>query len=866
MKQGAAEQLRVSEWPVLTRYDRDHLRKIALPLGGIGAGTVSLGGRGNLTDWEVVNRPAKGFAPRNTFFALYAEAEGEPAVTRLLEGEIDDLDADGPYGCRVPNPGLPRFRDCSFAAAYPFGQVLLRDADVPLEVRIGGFNPLVPGDADASGIPVAVLKFELTNRGDRTVRASVCGCMENFIGCDGLHGAPKRNVNEYREAASLVGIKGLFLRSRGVSPASEQFGTMALATTEASVTHSPDWKGWDIKHSWSEKLINFWDDFSADGRLEPNEGKGGDAPIASLAASVVIPPGEARTVTFLIAWHFPNRRSWDVLIKPKVEQDNTKCCGGGVCTCEPTERIGNYYAQLYADAWDVARQTAERLDELERKTLLFVRSLIGSDLPDEAKEAALYNLSTLRSQTCFRAEDGRLFGWEGCGDRHGSCHGNATHVWNYELATGFLFGELAQGMRDSEFRFGVTERGLLNHRLMLPLHRAKEFGVAAADGQTGTIMRLYREWKLSGDDAFLRRLWPHARRAIEFCWQEGGWDADRDGVMEGCQHVTYDVEFYGPNPLSGIWYLGALRAAEEMAAHLGEAALAAECRRLFEQGSAWIDRHLFNGEYYEQQVRSFDPKRIAPGLQTGEGAITADAPELQLGEGCLADQLVGQLMARLFGLGDLLDPDHVRCALRSVLAYNRLLGTRGFFNPMRSFVLNGEEALVVCAYPKGDRPKFPFPYFSEVMNGMEYAAAVHMLCEGMEEEGLRVIRNVRARYDGRKRNPFNEQECGNHYVRSMAAWGAVLALTGFQYSGVDGSLAIRAASGPAVYFWSNGYAWGTVRQEPEGDSRRVELSVLHGELRLRRFTLSGWGSVNFSETASHSADTVLRFRVPRQPE
>jgi len=39
------------EWPVLTSYTGAHLRRVALPLGGIGTGTVSLGGRGDLRDW-----------------------------------------------------------------------------------------------------------------------------------------------------------------------------------------------------------------------------------------------------------------------------------------------------------------------------------------------------------------------------------------------------------------------------------------------------------------------------------------------------------------------------------------------------------------------------------------------------------------------------------------------------------------------------------------------------------------------------------------------------------------------------------------------------------------------------------------------
>ena len=122
-------------WPILTRYDQDHLARIALPLGGIGTGTVSLGGRGDLHDWEIVNRPAKGFTPPNCFFALYAQPDGGPSVTRALEGALTPH-YEGSSGSMAANHGLPRFRSCSFAAAYPFGQVLLADPEVPLEVRI----------------------------------------------------------------------------------------------------------------------------------------------------------------------------------------------------------------------------------------------------------------------------------------------------------------------------------------------------------------------------------------------------------------------------------------------------------------------------------------------------------------------------------------------------------------------------------------------------------------------------------------------------------------------------------------------------------------------------------------------------------
>ena len=152
-----------SSWPVLKTYDAHHLLRIAMPIGGIGTGTVSLGGRGNLQDWEVVNRPAKGFNPKNAFFTLYARPEGGAAVTRALEGPLDLAQYEGAQGSDAPNHSLPRFRECQFQAAYPLAQVLLSDPTVPVRVRLQAFNPLIPPDADDSGIPIAVLRYVLTN-------------------------------------------------------------------------------------------------------------------------------------------------------------------------------------------------------------------------------------------------------------------------------------------------------------------------------------------------------------------------------------------------------------------------------------------------------------------------------------------------------------------------------------------------------------------------------------------------------------------------------------------------------------------------------------------------------------------------------
>jgi uncharacterized protein (DUF608 family) len=362
----------------------------------------------------------------------------------------------------------------------------------------------------------------------------------------------------------------------------------------------------------------------------------------------------------------------------------------------------------------------------------------------------------------------------------------------------------------------------------------------------GCLMKLYRDWQLSGDDDFLRRLWPRAKAALAFCWIPGGWDADRDGVMEGCQHNTMDVEYYGPNPQMGIWYLGALRAAAEMATAVGEPEFAAECSDLAARGGAWLDANLFNGEYYEHQVWPVESEAaIAPGLRHDDmGARDLGNPSLQLGAGCLVDQLVGQYMAEVCGLGYLTKPEHIRATLDAIVRHNFKENLFGHFNHLRTFAVNDEAATLMATYPRGRRPERPFPYYNEVMTGFEYTAAVHMLYEGQrangedqQANGLRLIEAIRARYDGERRSPFNEAECGHHYARAMASWAALLALTGFQYSGVTETVQFAPVTSPTSWFWAGGDSWGTVQLEPGAAGTAVTLKVLAGQLALRRVKL-----------------------------
>jgi hypothetical protein len=377
-------------------------------------------------------------------------------------------------------------------------------------------------------------------------------------------------------------------------------------------------------------------------------------------------------------------------------------------------------------------------------------------------------------------------------------------------------------------------------RTLLPLGRALWSFRPAADGQMGAVLKLYREWQISGDDDFLRRLWPEAKRALEYAWTY--WDADRDGVMEGEQHNTYDIEFYGPNPMMGTLYLGALKAGARMAEAVSDHAAAEAYQRLYEGGREKLEA-LWNGEFYVQRVPPVD--QIHPGAPSlnepwHAPAVVNGQVRYQFGEGCLSDQLLGEWFATVAGLDPVLAPEHVRATLASIYRYNF---KHDFFehpNAQRLYALEDEKGLLLCSWPKGGRPALPFVYAVEVWTGFEYQVAAHLVYAGHLAEGLAVVRAVRDRYDGRRRNPWNEVECGSHYARALSSWSLITALSGFTFSAPERRLgfAPRVNGRDFRCFFTAGAGWGVFSQRLDKErALTARLDVSYGEVRLRRLDL-----------------------------
>ena len=742
-----------AEWPVLKTYEGEFLRRVKMPLGGIGTGTISLAGRGALVDWEIRNSPDKGFTPEvndvsTGFWIRTEDAEGR-VTARLLEGPLDTECYEGGEGCKAPNHAFPRFRDCMFKVAYPLAQVALADPDVPVKPTLEAMNPLVPGDADASGIPAALLRWRIENPGAKPVKVSILAFLVNAAGGE-CRKSPTEVFGFGEQGEHILSQIGVEIGSADETPVDTTLGRVKIVVPASVGAVSRATAIAD--DGWMVRLDRFWKRFVATGKAYDNAVPEDphQVPAVAMAVNFMLAPGETKRVPFALGWCFPHRYGWTYngyrseIVRGPFAAEND---------------IGNYYSTPWnGPCTEGATLLLNELDAFEQKTVDFVNGVCASRAPDVVKEAALFNLSTLRSEVCFRTKNRNFFGWEGIFEKGGSCFGSCTHVWGYEHALIDLWPELAKNMTELQFGPQMKDTGEMSFRVGLPLCVNAQAVHPAADGQMQCIIKAYENWTKTKDDAWMKKLYSRIKRAMEFCWSKDGtwnWDADKDGVMEGRQHNTMDVDYHGPNPQMEFLYLAALKAMAAMADAADDADFAAECRGLFAKGSAWTEANLFNGSYYEHKV-------------SGEH-------DYQLAKGCLIDQLLGDYASRHVGLGPVADETHAKTALATILAKNASANVGPRYNCGRDYAFPDEPSLKMAWYPEGTMPEKPFPYYGENMTGFEYVVAANLAQRGEFAAAEKVVRDIRSRYDGRKRNPFDEAECGHHYVRALAAWSVLKA-------------------------------------------------------------------------------------------
>ncbi len=530
--------------------------------------------------------------------------------------------------------------------------------------------------------------------------------------------------------------------------------------------------------------------------------KASSAPGTPLTGGVIhkldLAPTSSDTASFVITWHFANT----------------------IETVRGAE-TGHHYGKRFKDAAEVAAEITANGDRLDRMTRLWNATWYDSTLPYWFLERTLIPINCLASPTCYRFADGRFYTYEGIR----SCAGHPNHVWHYAQAHARLFPELEQDVIERVwYGFGFHPDGAM-------AYRGEVGGDSAIDGHCGVILAVLRAHQTNPDDRFLKRIWPRVKHSIEYANTR---DRDGDGLLDTPMLTTLDEPWHGVIPWISSLYIAALKAGEQMALETGDTAFAADCRRRAENGRAAMDAKLFNGEWFVQIPDPDHPKKL--------GAY----------ETVHIDQVMGQGWAWQVGLGRVLNEDTTRSALRSLWKYNFARNLDAYdaqADPKgRPYYTDGEGGMVMTANALGR--KLPFGvysgfacYLNETMNGFEYQAAAHMIAEGMVKEGMAVIKTLDERYDGNKRNPFNEVECGDHYARSMAGYGALIAVTGFEYHGPRRHIGFAPRLNPELFKapFIAAEGWGTFSQRIENGGLQATIDVRHGSLAIATIALEHEG-------------------------
>lgn len=783
------------------RYSGKELAYIGMPIGGLFAGTVYLGGDGKLWLWDIFNEQKEGVVSKT-----YENWQGKQKV-RPRDGAnyIFPVSPEYPFGqgfglkIKTSKKEWKRsldfkgFERIHFKGQYPVAEVTYQDAALPVSISLESFSPFVPLDVAASSYPATVMQFKITNESSQKVEVELSGWLQNAVL---TNTAPSRQVTLLTTVEEVSGHRVLHCSAQTEDQAflsKPDFGTMALLLLNDDGRAKAD-AGVRSEEALLFPVVD-----------QPKAtAVHGEQLFGALSKTVALAPRQSEVVTFIVSWYFPNLRL----------PQNDKSTG---------QNKGRFYKNRFKSAQEAGLAVAENFQALYQATMAWRKVFYeDSTLPHWLLNRTFINTSILATETCFLLEDGRFWAWEGIG----CCPGTCTHVWHYAQAMGWLFPELEKNLREkTDFAVINATTGGVDFRGAL----AKQY---AADGQAGVVLRAYRDYLLSTDDTFLRTNWLNIKLALQYLINLDKEDGEANGTIFGEQHNTLDAEWYGNIPVITSLYLAALSASVQMAQAMQDIEAENMYRGILGSGQVQIEQ-LFNGEFFIQKE---DP---------------AHKEAIGIGAGCYIDQVFGQGWAHQVGLGRLFNKTMIHSALESLWKYNFVPDVgplRASLSPAingRPYAVAGDAGLIMCTWPLGGKKQdwekhWQYGYFNECMTGFEHQVASHMVWEDKLDYGLAIERAIHERYAAHKRNPYNEIECSDHYARAMASYGVYIAACGFSYNGPKGQLAFEPKLNPddftAAFTAAEG--WGSLRQSRAKSTQTNTVTLAHGLLNIRELTVA----------------------------
>ncbi|GAB3667124.1 non-lysosomal glucosylceramidase [Echinicola sediminis] len=792
---------------------------IGMPIGGIGAGQVYLGGDGQLWYWDIFNKQRiQPGGPGDKFYI-------NPMVQDRLFEQGFAIRMDHAITPIIKPLSRGGFSSIEFEGEYPVGKVSYQEEDFPIEVELMAYSPFIPTDHKNSSYPAVIMEFTLKNNGIEPHEVELLGWLQNMANyysssAEGSH------INQIKAEDGLL---QLYNFSEGTALSElHDYGNMTLSLM------SPSTSAWSTAQA-PQDIINNLDGVVGTDKMEARSTLG-DGITGALGEKIKLYPGDQKTVSFMISWYFPNLHAKE----------------SGFHNIRNRENLRYGYSARFPSSKAVARHIHEHQADLLESTKKWNRTWYKSSLPKWFLNRTFVNTSILATTSCYLLDDitddphneGRFYAMEGVYLGHGTC----THVYHYEQAMGRVFPHMAKQLREQiDFGLSFDPKGIIGYRGELS-HLGHHDGRGyAVDGQAGTIMRAYREHLMSDNREFLEKNWSKIKASIQYMIDHdstGG--KPLDGVLEGAQYNTLDREWFGKIAWTSTLYNAALRVGEALAGEMGDKSFEKVCREISEQGKKNLVSELFNGEYFANILDPDNP--VSPNS----------------GDGCHIDQVLGQSWAMQVGLPRILPKDETVEALQSIYKYNYQPDVGKYLSqakikPVRYYALPGEAGTVMTSFPRGGEEAAPgqvrndwenlvVGYFSESMTGFTYQAAAHMIGEGLVQEGLELIKAIEDRYSPDKRNPYNEVEYGNHYTRAMSSYGAFINASGFYYHGPKGIIGfdpkIQPENFAAAFIAAEG--WGNYEQR-QGDGQFIaKLRLNHGKLDLSTFKLN---KAHFNQTA-----------------
>ena len=774
-------------------------------MGGIGAGMVCLDGTGSLSHISINHKPQI-FNQPYTYSAIYVG--GNQNNARVIEGPVPKFKIFGAAntgnGLAHSTFGLPRFDSSTFNSRFPFGNIEFTDDSFDIKASLKGWSPFIPTEEDSSSLPLAAIEYEFTNK------------TENLLSCIYSFNSINFMSNGSGGEAVLKSEKGFTLWQPATDSHPNDEAAFNASVYEKATHVNCSW----FRGGWFDSQSIAWKDVENGNyyNKQPIE-QGTPSPGASIYVPFELKPNQNKTIKLLLSWYVPKTNLTYGYDESKTNQFHKP-----------------WYSSKFNNINSVTKYWESNYDTLKNQTELFSDTFYNTDLSDSILESVSANLSILKSPTLLRQSDGTLWCWEGCGDSDGFCPGSCTHVWNYAQAIPHLFPRLERTLRETAFIHSQNEIGHQRFRAALPVGDAPHELLAAADGQLGEIMQVYRDWRISGDNNWLKSIWPKVEISMNYCIDT--WDPLHNGYLLEPQHNTYDIEFWGPNGMCTSIYLGALKAIILMGDHLKIDT--SKQKDLFDKGRKYCENKLFNGEFFIQDtqwehLKASNPlefKGNRPDYLSDEGTelIKKEGPKYQYGKGCLSDGIIGAWLAHVCGIGEILDSDKVISHLQAVYKYNFKRDLSKHANPQRpSYATGSDGGLILCSWPNGGRPSLPFPYSDEVWTGIEYQVASHMISLGLINEGLDIIQTTRNRYTKTSRNPFDEYEAGHWYGRALSSYSLIQSYSGVRYDAVAKTLYIqRSDNSDFISFLSTDSGYGTVgvkQGEPFIDIKKGSIDI-----------------------------------------